>query len=580
MAEPPPGTRDPLAKTHLAQGLAWVGAGVLSLVFLPPGLATANALNLLNTLVFAHASRLAYRRSLGNPGSGSTWRYLAIAFFVQMVAQAYALGFALRMGRVAEFPSLGDLAALATLAFVGMGLAAWPRRHRTGSEPLQKSLDALGMGLALVFLGWGVALEPQFRPSGIPALLKSANLLFLALTASILGFIFYLALDQWGRLRGTLGWLGGAFIAALAQILIQVPLGLAGAYYLGHPVDLLVLLAGVLMLMATLDPSDPADHTSPGWAGWLNDRTLSLLGPALPTLVCLPLGLGFLIFSPTRWDRTLIALGTALSCLMVVRMVLALKDLRAFSQELDRRVRERTRDLEEAQGLLLRTERLNGLASLGAGLAHDLKNLLGVMKNYAVLVGQDLQEGRPIQPADLKAIQQAAEQAGALANQLMAFGREDVEGETSFDLRERLKHLISMLRAALPAYISLEVRLPPGPLVLPGDPTRMDQVIVNLVLNARDAIDGSGRILVEAQPCTLAGGRAGALLVISDSGCGMSEEVQGRIFEPFYTTKPAGTGTGLGLASVRSLLQLMEGEIEVHSVVGRGTTFLLRLPLL
>lgn len=579
MAESPAGTRASLATSHLAQGLAWLGAGVLSLLVLPPGLPTANALNLLNTLLFAQAAWMAFRRSRGAEGSRATWQFLSAAFLVQTAAQGYALGFALRTGRIADFPSIGDLAALATLILMGLGLAVWPRRYRTGSEPLQKALDALGMGLSLVFVGWGVALEPQFRPAGIPLLLKVANLLFLALTASILGLIFYLAVDQWDRLRGTLGWLGAALVAALAQILIQVPLGLAGAYYLGHPVDLLVVVAGVFMLMATLDPTDPADHTSPGWVGWLNDRTLSLLGPALPTLLALPLGLGFLIFNPARWDRALIALGTALSCLMVVRMVLALKDLRAFSQTLDRRVRERTRELEEAQSLLLRTERLNGLASLGAGLAHDLKNLLGVMKNYAVLVGQDLAEGRPIQPSDLEAIQQAAEQAGALANQLMAFGREDMEGETSFDLRERLKQLISMLRAALPAYISLEVRLPEGPLVLPGDPTRMDQVIVNLVLNARDAIDGSGRILVEVQACTLPGDRAGALLVVSDSGCGMSEEVQARIFEPFYTTKPLGSGTGLGLASVRSLVQLMEGEIEVHSVVGRGTTFLLRLPL-
>lgn len=579
MAEPPPGLRPHLSTANLAQGLAWVGAGCLSLVVLPPGLPTANALNLLNTLLFGQAAWMAFRRSRVAVGSRTTWRFLAAAFLVQGAAQAYALGFALQTGRVADFPSVGDLGALATLVLMGLGLAAWPRRYRSGSEPLQKSLDALGMGLALVFLGWGVALEPQFRPANIPLLLKVANLLFLALTACILGFIFFLALDQWGRLRGTLGWLGAALVTALAQILIQVPLGLAGVYYLGHPVDLLVVLAGVFMLMATLDPTDPSDHTSPGWAGWLNDRTMSLLGPALPTLVAFPLGLGFLIFNPQRWDRALIGLGMALSCLMVARMVLALRELRAFSQDLDRRVRERTRDLEEAQGLLLRTERLNGLASLGAGLAHDLKNLLGVMKNYAVLVGQDLEEGRPIQTTDLESIQQAAEQAGALANQLMAFGREDVEGETSFDLRERLKRLISMLRAALPAYISLEVRLPDAPMVIPGEPTRMDQVIVNLVLNARDAIDGSGRILVEAQPCSLQGDRPGALLVVSDSGCGMSEDVQAKIFEPFFTTKPVGTGTGLGLASVRSLVQMMEGEIEVHSVVGRGTTFLLRFPL-
>jgi signal transduction histidine kinase len=264
---------------------------------------------------------------------------------------------------------------------------------------------------------------------------------------------------------------------------------------------------------------------------------------------------------------------------VVLRMMLALRDLRAFTLDLDQRVRARTRDLEEAQAVLLRTERLNALASLGAGLAHDLKNLLGVMKNYALLVGQDLAEGRPIQPGDLEAIQQASDQAGGLANQLMAFGREEAESDATFDLRDRLKQLISMLRSALPAYISLEVRYPPTAMILPGDATRLDQMLINLVLNARDAIEGSGRILVEAQPCTLADGRRGALLLVSDSGIGMTEEVQAKIFEPFFTTKSIGSGTGLGLASVKALVDLMEAEIEVHSVVGRGTTFLLRFPM-
>ena len=580
MMDPVSASRAPLPTASWSVALGYLAAGAISLAYLPPGMKLASALNLLNMLVFLHAAAVAWRRSGRHASSRTEWRLIAGCFTSQTLCQAYPLAVALRSDRLPDFPSLGDGFALLTLLFMGLALIAWPRDSREGSEPLQKGLDALGLGLAALFLGWALALEPLFRPAQIPLMVKFATLAFLVATASILGLIFFLALGHWGRLKGTLGWIGLGFVIAFAQILIQVPLGLAGKYYLGHPVDLLVLTAGVALLLATLDPADPADHQSTGWSRFLDDRTLGMIGPALPILLSLVVGMGLLLFSPSRWDRTLIGLSLGMSTLMVLRMLLALRELRNFTQELDQRVRARTRELEDAQAILLRTERLNALASLGAGLAHDLKNLLGVIKNYALLVGQDVAEGRKIQPGDLEAIQQASDQAGGLANQLMTIGREEGDPGSTFDLRTRMNQLVSMLRAALPAYIALEVRVPASPMFLPGDPTRLDQMLINLVLNARDAIEGSGRILVEAQSCTLADGRPGALLVVSDSGVGMSEEVQARIFEPFFTTKSIGSGTGLGLASVKSLVDLMDAEVEVHSVVGRGTTFLLRFPLM
>ncbi|HJV90887.1 MAG TPA: HAMP domain-containing sensor histidine kinase [Holophagaceae bacterium] len=569
----------PLPASAKALALGYLAAGGLSLATLPSGLAVASALNFLNALVFLHAAVAAWARSNRQEASRMGWRLFATCFSLQVVCQTYPLVFAWRMGRLPDFPSVGDGFALLALVSFGAGLAVWPRASKDRSEPLQKALDALGIGIAALFIGWAIALEPMFRPQDIPFSTKAATLAFLLGTASILGLVFYQALGQWGRLKGTLGWMGVGFLVAFVQILIQVPLGLQGRYYLGHPADLLVLGAGALLLLGALDPSDPADHVSPVRFGILDEGFLGILGPISPSLICLPVGIACLVFAPSRWDRTLIALGISSFTVIVLRMVLALRDLRAFTLELDQRVQARTRDLEEAQALLLRTERMNALASLGAGLAHDLKNLLGVMKNYALLVGQDLSEGRPIQAGDLEAIQEASDQAGQLANQLMAFGREEADASLSFDLRARLKQLVTMLRAALPAFIALEVRLPAGPLTLPGEPTRVDQLLINLVLNARDAIEGSGRILVEAQGCTLADGRPGALLVVSDSGIGMSEEVQARIFEPFFTTKAVGSGTGLGLSSVKSIVELMGAEVEVHSVVGRGTTFLLRFPL-
>ena len=573
-AAPPPPPSRPSAVWGAA--LAYLVAGLAGLTFLPPGLGLATFLNGLNAVLFLHAAWGAWRRATREAPVRTAWRWLALCFFSQTLCQVIPVWTALAHHRIPAFPSPSDLLALLALGAFIAGLMAWPTGSSGTSQRLRLGLDGLAVGLAVIFLGWALALEPLFRPAGIPRLVKVATLLFLLGNALILGLVFYLAKGRWGQLRGPLGWMGLGFLLSAAQSMAQTPLSLRGAYYLGHPLDLLVVAAGLALLLATGAPAP----SGPGHREPAPGLYESALVPLLPVVVCLAVGALVLFVAPDRWDRPLILLGMGLVALVLVRMFLALKDLQDLSTELDARVQARTRDLEQAQDLIMRTERMNALATLGAGLAHDLKNHLGVMKNYAILISQDLLQGRPMEPSDLEAIQTAADQAGVLATQLMAFGREEgTPEEGAFDLRERLEHLLDLLRSALPAYVALEGRFPVRDLRMANDPTRLDQMVVNLVLNARDAIHGSGRILVEAQACTLADGRPGALLLVSDSGSGMSEEVQARIFEPFFTTKASGHGTGLGLASVRSQLQQMGGEIEVHSVQGRGTTFLLRLPL-
>ncbi len=552
----------------------YVGLALAAVLALPSGLILATVLNGLNAVLFFHAAWAAWRR-IGHPTApGSAWRWFTLCFLSQALCQSLPVAMGIGLGRLPPLRSRPVAVALVALAAFIAGLLAFPEAPRGASQRLRLGLDGTGAGLGVLFLGWALAMGPLFRPQEIPRLVKAATLLFLLGNAVILGLVYYLARGSREGLRGPLGWMGLGFLLSVLQSLGQVPLSLRQAYYLGHPIDLLVVGAGVALLFSALDPRPPArfpEEADPE----------SLAAPLLPVLACLPVGTLVLLVAPARWDRPLIALGLAMVSLAMVRMYLALRDLHALSQELDARVQARTRDLERAQGLIVRTERMNAMASIGAGLAHDLKNHLGVMKNYALLLDQDLRQGRPPEAADLEAIRLAADQAGILAHQLMAFGREE-EGpgsSESFDAIGRIQQLLPLLRSALPAYVALEGRHPEGPLTLPGDPTRFDQILVNLVLNARDAIQASGRILVEVQGCTLGDGRPGALLVVSDSGQGMTEEVQARIFEPFFTTKALGSGTGLGLASVRSQLEVVGGEIEVHSVPGRGTTFLIRLPL-
>ncbi len=246
---------------------------------------------------------------------------------------------------------------------------------------------------------------------------------------------------------------------------------------------------------------------------------------------------------------------------------------------LEARVRERTRALEAAHALLLRTERMNTMTSLGSGLAHDLKNLVGVVKNYAMLMKQDHQEGRGVDPGDLDAVEEAAAQAADLAHQLMSFGRGEEAEDQDFDAGARAGEVASLLRVVLPPHLDLEVEVGAEPLPLRGDPHKVDQMLVNLVLNAAEAMPEGGALRVAARRDRFDHGAAAALITVEDTGPGMSPEVLDHLFKPFNTTKGPEGGNGLGLASVKGLVDGMRGKLEVRSAPGQGTRVALRLPL-
>lgn len=230
--------------------------------------------------------------------------------------------------------------------------------------------------------------------------------------------------------------------------------------------------------------------------------------------------------------------------------------------------------LRQSQQLLQGLERMNAMASLGAGLAHDLNNLLAVIQNYAEICELDVEEGKTPNPTHLARVKEASIRAGALTAQLMSYGRARKGQVERFEAGERLQRLGGLLRAALPHRVKLDLDLPAGPAWMEADPTQLDQMVANLVLNARDALPEGGRIQVRCEPRG-----EGVRLTIEDDGHGMPPEVVARLGEPFFTTKGEGRGTGLGLASVKSILEKLGGHLQVESQVGRGTAFHLEIPL-
>jgi signal transduction histidine kinase/CheY-like chemotaxis protein len=216
-------------------------------------------------------------------------------------------------------------------------------------------------------------------------------------------------------------------------------------------------------------------------------------------------------------------------------------------------------------------DRLALIGQLAGGIAHDFNNLLFIIVNYAGMLEESLASSEARD--DARMISQAATSATELVRQLLAFSRREAVKPKVIDIARLVVSMKKMLQRTVGPEIDLVVDVTaPGHYVL-IDPSQLEQIVMNLVVNARDAISGHGRIVVRAGAI----GRQATIEVV-DNGCGMSPEVAARVFEPYFTTKELGKGTGLGLATVHGIVQHVGGDITVASEVGRGTTFRIALP--
>ncbi len=239
----------------------------------------------------------------------------------------------------------------------------------------------------------------------------------------------------------------------------------------------------------------------------------------------------------------------------------------------------------EAQ--LRQAQQLEALGQLAGGVAHDFNNILTAIFGYTALLLRKV-PADDHRRADVMGIQEAADRAAALTQQLLAFGRNQMIQPTVVDLREVLDNTGRMLQRLLGEHI--ELAIVPGPIVSPvfADRGQLGQVLVNLAVNGRDAMPHGGRLTIEAGDSPLTEEYAEShlavspgsyvLLAVSDTGDGMTPEVKARIFEPFFTTKPRGKGTGLGLSTVFGIVKQCGGHIFVYSEPGHGTTVKVYLP--
>lgn len=522
---------------------------------------------------FTLAALGAYERAREEAETAKGWRALGASFALMGLFGALSLARLLADGTGSPSPPSLEMVALASMALAAWSWVRFQPGPARSAQWLEFLLDG-GNFVASLLLGyWLLFLHDLFAVHHMPLQDRLATLCFVAGAGGMAGLYGLAACRFEKGFKGptgflSLGLLGLAFNLPFLQTLME------RKAWLGHPSQVGLIPCWLLFILATRRPVPAARVPLKLWG-----RPVQDLLPYAPLALALPV----LVYSGsvrrTALDPLAMGILVALMACLGVRHLMTLDQVRRLNQTLEERVEDRTRELAEAQALLVRTERMNFLATLGAGAAHDINNLL----SSAISSSQLMLEEDPAMPPrtrqGLECIQQATETAGRLTRRLMEFGSgEAPTGPLAFDAQTRLRQLVPLLRTMVPRHIDLEIQQDDRAFILVGEPQAFDQVIVNLVSNARDAISGKGRICIRSLQAI--GDRSRYRLEVEDTGEGIPRQIQQKIFDSFFTTKPAGAGTGLGLSSIKVIIQAFGGSIEVDSSPGAGATFRVLFPVL
>ncbi|HSN53206.1 MAG TPA: ATP-binding protein, partial [Candidatus Sulfomarinibacteraceae bacterium] len=507
------------------------------------------------------------------------WRLLVLALAAWLGGSA--LFFA---STVAEMPRWVDLAVDVgyILLYLFMAVAADQQPQMPGGWSERDVLYPFTMISATVFIavlfGYFVVVPWAMNPSENLQYFASFNLYVTLDLLLTLRFALLFRASHSERWRRCFGLLAVVFATLAVGDLLE---GLSFAGYVemvtGARVDGIWLIPPFCLAAAALTCTrgaaprpDDADEAPDG-------RVQSLLPVYAFALPLVHLGMYLLDYldQSARDAREAIVFGglvvfAILSLVQQTRLERAVASLRSdlMVRALDDRMRQ--------------SQRLESVGRLAAGVAHDLNNLLTVIKSYAELAVLRLTPDDAATRGRLVEIDRAADRAADLIRQLLAFGRQQVLKPEVVHVNDQVRGLEGMLSRILGDDVELVVDLDPDAGFTRVDPGLLEQVVVNLAVNARDAMPRGGRLTITSRRSRRPVGDGGLAdtveLAVSDTGVGIDPEIRDRIFEPYFTTKGMEKGTGLGLATVYGIVEQSGGAVEVSSETGRGTTFTVNLP--
>jgi signal transduction histidine kinase/ActR/RegA family two-component response regulator/uncharacterized protein YigA (DUF484 family) len=255
------------------------------------------------------------------------------------------------------------------------------------------------------------------------------------------------------------------------------------------------------------------------------------------------------------------------------QMATALENARLFQE-----TQQALEELRRTQDQLVQSQKMEAIGRLAGGVAHDFNNLLTVIRGRSEMLVHRLHPDDPLR-GQIALIDETAHRAAALTQQLLAFSRRQMLQPRVFDLNQVVAGMGTMLRRLIGEDVLLVTTLHPEPIWIKADPGQVEQVILNLAVNGRDAMPQGGRLSLQTAVIPR-DSRPHARLAVSDTGAGMTPEIQAHLFEPFFTTKGVGQGTGLGLATVYGIVEQSGGQITVESAPGQGTRFAIHFPWL
>lgn len=335
----------------------------------------------------------------------------------------------------------------------------------------------------------------------------------------------------------------------------------------------------------------------PGWDGTETIERIWQVDPGLQIVICTA-------YSDYSWQDLFERLGGSDNLLIlkkpfdnteVQQLAVALTEKRELARraklrrdELEQLVEERTAALAEKDEQLRQKQKLEAIGALAGGVAHEFNNLLQGIRGYSQFAMDELDpEAQPHK--DLRQAMTAVDRAATLTRQLLDFSRRKTFNKTAVDVNDMVEAVIKMIQPAIGERVETRVDLADDVGSVVADPAMLQQALMNLCINARDAMPTGGKLIIRTDTVTISDTYADmhpdvrpgsyARIILTDTGCGMSADVKQRIFEPFFTTKEIGKGTGLGLAMVYGVVTEHEGAVHVYSELGKGTTFRIYLPL-